>query len=94
MRRAIPVAAVSAVLASRLIPLDRDNPPVVREVNAPPRVHAILECSEYDCYSNQTRWPWYARVVPIAWRVASETLSGPILIEVARRAEAVAPLRP
>lgn len=33
----------------------------------PPPVRAILERACYDCHSDNTRYPWYAEVQPIAW---------------------------
>lgn len=30
-------------------------------------VQSILERSCYDCHSNNTRYPWYAEVQPVAW---------------------------
>ena len=71
MRRLIVIAVV-ALLASQLIPIDRDNPPVKGEVSPPSAVHAILKRSCYDCHSNETHWPWYASVAPVSWLVASD----------------------
>ena len=34
---------------------------------APDEVKAILERACYDCHSNNTRYPWYAHVQPVAW---------------------------
>ncbi len=76
-RTTIAAAAVLAGLAAiQLVPVDRSNPPVETEIDAPPDVHAILERSCYDCHSNQTRWPWYARVAPISWLVAHDVEEG------------------
>lgn len=36
----------------------------------PPDVKQILATSCYDCHSNQTRYPWYAEVQPVAWWLA------------------------
>lgn len=33
----------------------------------PAEVKAVLERACYDCHSNQTRYPWYAEVQPVAW---------------------------
>ena len=71
MRRTLLFAAL-ALLAAQCVPVDRDNPPVLGEIETPPEVHAILERSCYDCHSNQTRWPWYSRVAPVSWLVASD----------------------
>lgn len=37
----------------------------------PPAVKQILANACYDCHSNQTRYPWYAEVQPVAWWLAS-----------------------
>lgn len=71
MRRAL-LFVVLALLAAQFVPVDRDNPPVLGEIETPPEVQAILERSCYDCHSNQTRWPWYSRVAPVSWLVASD----------------------
>src|SRR5687767_1607319 len=59
-------------LALQFVPVGRNNPPVRGEVPAPPEVQAILRRSCYDCHSNLTKWPWYARVAPAAWLVARD----------------------
>jgi hypothetical protein len=72
-RLLIPVlAAVVAVVAIQLIPVDRSNPPVEMEVAAPTEVRAILAQACYDCHSNRTVWPWYSRIAPISWLVAAD----------------------
>jgi len=50
--------------------VERTNPPVVSEIQAPPEVREILRRSCYDCHSHETRWPWYSRVAPMSWLVA------------------------
>jgi len=63
------LALVGFALA-QLVPVERSNPPVEEEVPAPAPVRKILRRSCYDCHSNETRWPWYARVAPVSWLVA------------------------
>jgi mannose-6-phosphate isomerase-like protein (cupin superfamily) len=29
-----------------------------------------------DCHTNETRWPWYAYVAPLSWRVAAHVHDG------------------
>ncbi len=70
------VAAIVAVVAAQLVPVDRHNPPVRMEVDAPADVKRILERSCYDCHSNRTRWPWYSRVAPVSWLVARDVHEG------------------
>ncbi len=57
-------------LASQLVPIDRENPPVETEVSAPPEVRQVLERACYDCHSNESQWPWYGYVAPASWLVA------------------------
>ncbi len=33
----------------------------------PDKVQTILKTSCYDCHSNNTRYPWYAAIQPVAW---------------------------
>ncbi len=44
---------------------------ISRQFPVPARVQAILENSCYDCHSNNTRYPWYAKIQPGAWLLAS-----------------------
>lgn len=60
----------------QLVPVDRSNPPVETEVPAPPEVRAVLRRACYDCHSNETVWPWYSKVAPVSWLVASDTHDG------------------
>lgn len=59
----------------QLIPVDRTNPPVDKEINfvdvmnPPQNISEILQKSCYDCHSNETKYPSYAYVAPISWSV-------------------------
>ena len=48
------------------------NPPVTAEIQAPPEVRQILRNSCYSCHSNETRLPWFDKVVPAYWIVSSD----------------------
>ena len=54
-------------LAIQFIPVKMTNPPTEMEVPANSAIHAILRRTCYHCHSNQTVWPWYARIAPISW---------------------------
>jgi len=71
----ILIALVVLLGLAQLIPVNRTNPPVESEVPASPEVREILQRACYDCHSNETRWPWYARVAPISWLVAYDVSS-------------------
>ncbi len=70
------IGTVVLFVAIELIPVERTNPPVEQEIDAPEPVLAILRRSCYDCHSHQTRWPWYSRVAPVSWLVAHDVEEG------------------
>jgi len=57
---------------------DFSNPPIAPErvmqahVRVPADIGAILRRACYDCHSNETHWPFYARVAPVSWFVARD----------------------
>ena len=53
------------------------NPPVLAEPkwdSPATRDLAIRAC--FDCHSNETVWPIYARVAPISWLITFDTING------------------
>lgn len=74
--RSILAGAALVLLAMQLVPVSRSNPPVEEEVPAPPEVRAVLRRACYDCHSNETVWPWYSRIAPVAWLVARDVNEG------------------
>jgi hypothetical protein len=36
----------------------------------------IIKTSCYDCHSNHTHFPWYSRVAPVSWLIASDVKEG------------------
>ncbi len=67
---------IIALVAIQLVPVDRTNPPVETEVPATAEVRSVLRRACYDCHSNETVWPWYSRVAPVSWLVASDVHEG------------------
>ena len=45
-------------------------------VEAPQEVMQIFKRSCYDCHSNQTKWPWYSNVFPLAWSIKDHVKNG------------------
>lgn len=45
-------------------------------LNTPDRVQAILVNSCYDCHSNNTRHPWYARIQPVRYMLDKHIREG------------------
>ena len=48
------------------------NPPVTADLQAPPEVKQILRNSCYNCHSNETKLPWFDKVVPAYWIAATD----------------------
>lgn len=74
-----------AVLAAAGLQLVQPDPPegelpgdgpIERHVDIPPHVDRLLRAACYDCHSDETRWPWYARISPISWFVAGDVEHG------------------
>lgn len=64
-------------VAIQFIPVDRTNPPVVKEPdwNSPKtRAYAVRAC--FDCHSNETKWPFYSYIAPVSWLVADDVQEG------------------
>jgi hypothetical protein len=39
-------------------------------------VKTLLKRACYDCHSNRTVWPWYAKVAPVSWLIQSDVDRG------------------
>jgi hypothetical protein len=52
------------------------NPPTKYTLDAPPEVQAILQRACYDCHTNETKWPLYARIAPGSWLMARDVHNG------------------
>lgn len=63
--------------AMQLVPVRRDNPPVVSEPNWDlPETRALAQRACFDCHSNETVWPWYTYVAPASWLAAHDVHEG------------------
>jgi heme-binding protein len=66
----ILIVLVGALVVIQFIPVQKTNPPVTGEIDAPESVMKVFKTSCYDCHSNEVVWPWYSRVAPASWLVA------------------------
>jgi len=48
----------------------------IQQYHVPAPVAQSLKASCYDCHSNNTRYPWYANVQPVAWYLAHHVNEG------------------
>ena len=75
MKKKILIGVVLLLVIIQFFRIDKTNPKVVLEndfitiSNPPGDIAAILKTSCYDCHSNETTYPWYTNVSPIAWWV-------------------------
>lgn len=66
-----------AWLVIQLIPLSRDNPAIVSEPAwDSPQTHALAQRACFDCHSNETVWPWYARISPVKLLIWNDVRDG------------------
>lgn len=70
------IVIAATFVGIQLIPVERKNPPVVSDLEAPVEVKTILKRSCYDCHSNEVNWPWYGYVAPVSWLVAYDVREG------------------
>jgi hypothetical protein len=72
----VPVLLFAAI---QFVPYGRDhrNPPdgALAAFDSP-RTQELAQRACNDCHSNRTRWPWYASIAPISWRVQSHVNEG------------------
>ncbi len=47
---------VVVIIGIQFIPVERTNPPVVSDIDAPSDIKDILRKACYDCHSNETNW--------------------------------------
>jgi hypothetical protein len=79
MRTLIINAAMTLIVfgAIQLVPVSRENPPVLREpLWDSPETRALAQTACFDCHSNETVWPWYARLAPSSWVVWYDVTEG------------------
>ena len=75
MKKKILLAIVALLVLIQFIRIDKTNPEVVLKndfitvTNPPENIATILKTSCYDCHSNESKYPWYTNISPIAWWV-------------------------
>ncbi len=73
----IVLGVVAFLIVAQFIPVGRTNPPVKAEPDwDSPRTRELLKRACFDCHSNETVWPWYAKVAPISWGVVGDVKAG------------------
>ncbi len=76
------LAVLILLAAAQLYRPARTNPPsnpagsFEAVAKTAPEVAAIVNRACRDCHSNETVWPWYSKVAPVSWLVASDVSDG------------------
>lgn len=85
MSRRLKLAAVVCIViiaAAQLVRPDRTNPTtdpdrtIQAHLGTASGLVAVLDRACRDCHSNETVWPWYARVAPVSWLMAYGVKAG------------------
>jgi Haem-binding domain len=69
-------ATIVSLVVAQAFRIDKSNPSVVSDVNAPPWVSELMRRSCYDCHSNEVVWPWYADLAPVSWLIGYDVNEG------------------
>jgi hypothetical protein len=72
----VGIFAVLFLIVAQFVKINRTNPPVESDVQAPANVKSALRTACYDCHSNETTWPWYSHVAPVSWLLAYDVSEG------------------
>lgn len=67
---------VVAIIGIQFIPVERTNPPVTSDIDAPANIKAILKKACYDCHSNETNWTWYTKIAPASFLAVKDVNEG------------------
>ena len=71
--------AAAMLLAAQLVPYGYNhlNPPIVQEPSwDAPATRVLAKRACFDCHSNETRWPAYARLAPVSWLIQHDIDEG------------------
>jgi Haem-binding domain len=61
---------------ARNISSEKSTNDITNKYTVPASVQEILKTSCYDCHSNNTVYPWYANIQPVAWWLADHVNEG------------------
>lgn len=76
MKKKIILILGSIFILLQFIPINRNNPSVEADLQAPENVKTVLRKSCYDCHSNETRYPLYSYLFPASVFLAHHVEEG------------------
>jgi hypothetical protein len=77
--RVLLVLVVASLVGLQFVPRGRNhtNPPTTGTPQwDSPRTEELARLACFDCHSNETRWPWYASIAPLSWRIQEHVDEG------------------
>jgi hypothetical protein len=78
----IAIVALVVLLGIQFIPTERNQSDIVPTTdfmlvhNVPKKIQDKLQVSCYDCHSNNTAYPWYNKIQPVAWFLEDHVKNG------------------
>lgn len=79
MKGKLVIGAIVTAVVIQFIPYGKTytNPSIVREPTwDSPQTKELFDKACANCHSHQTTYPWYSKVAPISWLVASDVEEG------------------
>jgi hypothetical protein len=67
---------VLVLIGIQFIPVERTNPLVVYDIDAPANIKTVLKKACYDCHSNETEWAWYTEIAPLSFLTVKDVNEG------------------
>lgn len=68
---------VVLLVVIQFIPVDKTNPAVASEPDwDSPQTRELAKVACFDCHSNETEWPWYAKIAPSSWLLSHDVEEG------------------
>ena len=71
--RKILIIIIVGIILIQFFPIDKSNPPADPKMDflqikkTPEKTANLIKNSCYDCHSNQSKYPWYSNIQPVAW---------------------------
>jgi len=78
----VAIILLIAFVGIQFIPTKRNQSDVVPATdihviyNVPKQIETIFKTSCYDCHSNNTSYPWYNKIQPVAWLLENHINEG------------------
>lgn len=76
MKKILVILFVAFIII-QFFPIDKNNPAAIPQMdfltikNTPESTAVLIRNGCYDCHSNESKYPWYSNVQPVAWFLES-----------------------